>query len=227
MKPLFVFLLPRALRRAERSEARLNVRGGDLDLGSASPSVVVVAFGAWPFGAEPSCCREPEAFTVHLQNVDMMGEAVEQRAGEPFRSEDRGPFIEWQVAGDERGAAFVALAEHLEEQLGADRRERHVAQFIDDQQLDRVEMLLQRPQTAFVARFHEFMHEGRSRREGDAVALLAGGEPQCQGDMGLAGAGGSKGDFVVPLLDPFAACQLQNQLFVERRLGGEVEGVEP
>ena len=46
----------------------------------------------------------------------MMGEAVEERAGEPFRAEDRSPFIEWQVAGDERGAALIALAEHLEEQ---------------------------------------------------------------------------------------------------------------
>jgi hypothetical protein len=34
-------------------------------------------------------------------------------------------------------------------------------------------VLLQRAQAAFVARFHEFMHEGEGRREGDAVALLA------------------------------------------------------
>ena len=105
----------------------------------------------------------------------MMGEPIEQRAGEPFRAEDRGPFIEWQIAGDQRGATFIALAEHLEEQFGTDGRERHVAQFVDDQQLDRVEVLLQRAQAAFVARFHEFMHEGGRRREGDAVALLAGG----------------------------------------------------
>jgi hypothetical protein len=62
-------------------------------------------------------CREPEAFTVHLQDMDMMGEAIEQRAREPLRSEDRGPFVEWQVAGHQRGAAFIALAEHLEEQF--------------------------------------------------------------------------------------------------------------
>jgi hypothetical protein len=29
-----------------------------------------------------------------LQDVDMMREAVEERAGEPFRAEDRSPFIE-------------------------------------------------------------------------------------------------------------------------------------
>jgi hypothetical protein len=30
LNPWLVFLLPRVLRRSERSEARLNMRGGDL-----------------------------------------------------------------------------------------------------------------------------------------------------------------------------------------------------
>jgi hypothetical protein len=55
--------------------------------------------------------------------MDMMGEAIEQRAREPLRPEDRGPFVEWQVAGHQRGAAFIALAEHLEEQFRTDRRD--------------------------------------------------------------------------------------------------------
>ena len=46
----------------------------------------------------------------------MVGEAVEKRAGEPFRTEDRGPFIKWQVAGHQRCATFVAgLLEGLED----------------------------------------------------------------------------------------------------------------
>jgi hypothetical protein len=108
----------------------------------------------------------------------MMREAVEERAGEPFRSEDRSPFIEWQVAGHERGAALIALAEHLKEQFRTDSRERYVTQFVDNQQFDCVEVLLQRSQATFVTRFHEFMHEGGGRCEGDAVAPLAGGQPQ-------------------------------------------------
>ena len=62
----------------------------------------------------------------------MMGEAVEKRAREPFRTEHQSPFVEWQVAGDKSGAAFVALAEDLEEQFRTNRRERHIAQLIDD-----------------------------------------------------------------------------------------------
>ena len=44
--------------------------------------------------------------------------------------------------------------------------------------------------------------------------------------MGFTGAGGTQRDAVVALLDPFAARQFKNQRFIERRLGGEVEGVE-
>ena len=52
----------------------------------------------------------------------MVGEAVEQRAGESFRAEDLGPLLEGQVRRDHRCAAFVTLTEHLEEQLGTDLR---------------------------------------------------------------------------------------------------------
>ena len=64
----------------------------------------------------------------------MVGEAVEKRAGEPFGAEDGRPFLERQVGCDDDRAALVTLAEDLEEQLGAGRRERHMAEFIDDQQ---------------------------------------------------------------------------------------------
>ena len=47
----------------------------------------------------------------------MVGEPVQQRAGEPFRAEDFGPFVEGQVGGDQDGASLVALAEDLEEQF--------------------------------------------------------------------------------------------------------------
>jgi len=50
---------------------------------------------------------EAEALAVHLENVDMMGEPVEQRAGQAFGTEDAGPFIEWQIAV--RAAATVFM----------------------------------------------------------------------------------------------------------------------
>ena len=44
---------------------------------------------------------EPVAVAVHLQDVDVMGEAVQQRSGEAFRPEHLGPLVEGEVGGDQ------------------------------------------------------------------------------------------------------------------------------
>jgi hypothetical protein len=62
---------------------------------------------------------KPKAIAVHLEDVDVVGKAIEQRTGQPLGTEDADPFIERQVAGDDDRAALVALAEDLEQQLGA------------------------------------------------------------------------------------------------------------
>ena len=49
------------------------------------------------FAAVFEAVFEAKAFTVHLQNVDMMSKPVEKCACEAFRAKNAGPFIEWQV----------------------------------------------------------------------------------------------------------------------------------
>jgi len=49
----------------------------------------------------------------------VVGESIQQRAGQRSRAEDFRPFLKRQVAGHQRRAAFVALAEDPEEQLVA------------------------------------------------------------------------------------------------------------
>ena len=67
-------------------------------------------------GALPAVA-EAVAGAVHLQDMHMVGEPVQQRAGQSLRAEDLGPFVEGPVGGDQDGAPFVALAEDLEEQF--------------------------------------------------------------------------------------------------------------
>src|SRR6267378_7636363 len=78
---------------------------------------------------------EAIAVAVHFEDVDMVGQPVEQRAGQPLGAEHAGPLVERQIAGDEGGAALVSLAEDLEQELRAGRRQGHVAELIDNQQL--------------------------------------------------------------------------------------------
>ena len=79
---------------------------------------------------------EAVAVPIHLQDVDMVGETIEEGSGKPFRAKDLGPLVEGQVGGYQDRASLLALAEHLEEQLGPSLRQRHEAQFVNDQQLE-------------------------------------------------------------------------------------------
>ena len=73
----------------------------------------------------------------------MVGEAVQQSPGQAFRAEYLRPLIERQVGGHQDRAPLVALAEDFEQQLGAGLRERHEAEFVDDQKVILCQLLLQ------------------------------------------------------------------------------------
>ena len=87
---------------------------------------------------------EAAAVAVHLQDMDVVGEPVQQRAGEAFRSEHLGPLVERQVGGDQDGAALVALPEDLEEQFRSGGGQGDEAQCVDDQQAEAVWRLSRR-----------------------------------------------------------------------------------
>ena len=74
----------------------------------------------------------------------MVGEAVQQSPGQAFRAEYLRPLIERQVAGHQDRAPLVALAEDFEQQLGAGLRERHEAEFVDDQKVILCQLLRKR-----------------------------------------------------------------------------------
>ena len=62
---------------------------------------------------------ESIALAVHFEDMDVVGEAIEQGAGEPLGAKHAGPLVERQVAGHDGRAALVTLAEDLKQELGA------------------------------------------------------------------------------------------------------------
>ena len=118
-----------------------------------------------------------------------MGEPVEQGAGQPLGAEDLGPLVEGQVRGDQRRGLLVALREDLEQQLGAGLRQRHVAEFVHDQQILFGELLLKAQQALFVAGLEQLVDQRGGGGEADAIALLAGGQAQRQREVSFSGAG--------------------------------------
>jgi hypothetical protein len=62
---------------------------------------------------------ETVAVAVHLQNMNVVCEPVQQGPGQAFGAEHFRPLVEGKIAGQQGGAAFVPLAEHLEQEFGA------------------------------------------------------------------------------------------------------------
>ena len=80
----------------------------------------------------------------------MVGEPVQQRAGEAFRAKDFRPLVEREIGGYEDGAPLVALAEDLEEEFSPGGGQGDEAQLINDQQPEAGQLPLQVEQRSFV-----------------------------------------------------------------------------
>ena len=94
-------------------------------------------------GGKDSGCRRridlvfhAEAFAFDHDGLGTVEHAIQDRGRHPaVVIEDFGPTLEGLVGGDDNGATFVALADDLEEQVGADLVERKIAELIDGQDL--------------------------------------------------------------------------------------------
>ena len=106
-----------------------------------------------PLGLLGSALGEAVTVTIHLKDVDEMGEAVKQGACQTFSSDGFRPFIEGQIAGDQCGAALIASGDHLEQQFCPSLAERDKAEFVDDQKLASRHLLLQAQQPSFITGF--------------------------------------------------------------------------
>ena len=168
---------------------------------------------------------QTEAIAVHLQDVDVVGKAVEQGSGEALGAEDFSPFGEGQVAGDHGGAALVTLAEGLEEQFRAGLGEQHEAMFIDDEQIVAGHLLLEAEQLLLVAGLDQFADQCGGGDEADAMPALAGRQAERQRDVRLAGAAVAQQQDVFLARQELAACQFEDQRFVQRGDDEEVEAV--
>ena len=68
----------------------------------------------------------------------------------------------------------MTISDDLKQKLRPRRRERHIAQFVDDQQLVAGQLLLKAQEPLLIPGLQELMHQGRRGREAHRQALLAG-----------------------------------------------------
>ena len=166
------------------------------------------------------------AFSVGLQDVHPVGEAVEKGSGEAFVAKDLSPTLEGQVGGEQYALPFVGAAEHLEEEFGAGFRKGDIAEFVEDEQVEFLQPLEQPGKLPVFAGFEELGDQGGDGVEAHALSLGTGGMAQGRGQVGLAGAGITHEQNVLPAVEVFAAHELEHEVFVDAGLGLEVEGVQ-
>ena len=70
---------------------------------------------------------EAVALAVHLEDVAVMGQTIQESGGHTFPLEDLVPFAERQVAGDQQTGPFITIGEDLEQQFGSRTAEGQVA----------------------------------------------------------------------------------------------------
>src|SRR5208337_1245462 len=78
---------------------------------------------------------EPPAGVAGLDDVAMVGQAIEHGSGHLGVAEYLRPIGECQVGGDEQRGVLVEFADQVEQQLTAGLAERQIAEFVDDDEI--------------------------------------------------------------------------------------------
>src|SRR5262249_7740686 len=115
---------------------------------------------------------------VGLDDLNPMGEAVEQRARQPLAARHLGPLLERQVRRHDQARPLVGPAHHLEEHLPSRLGERHIAQLVQHEQVRPLQLPLHLLQRPLLAPLQQLRHQPGHGEEPHPPALGAGGERQ-------------------------------------------------
>src|SRR2546426_4824653 len=125
---------------------------------------------------------------------------VQDGGGDKPVAEDVPPAAEALVAGQDHGAALVAAADELKEQVGAVAVDGQVADLVHDERAGHGVDLELVVQTALAEGAGQGGNEDGGRGEEHAVATLDGLEAEPDGEMGLAHPGRPEDYHVLPVL---------------------------
>src|SRR3954451_6167586 len=123
-------------------------------------------------GALLEAVAEAPGLGAGVDDVGLVGDAVDDGLGETGVGEDLGPFAEGQVGGDDQAAAFVAFGDDLEDELGSALGQGQVAQLIQADELGAGVAADDAGKLAAALGFLEFVGQAGEGGEADAAALL-------------------------------------------------------
>ena len=167
------------------------------------------------------------ALALDDDGFGVVEDAVEEGGGEGgVVVEDGGPVFEGLVGGQNDGAAFVALADDLKEQVGPAFVDGEIAQLVDGQEVGTGVLLKFLDEASGVVGSGEGIDDVDGGGEADAEARGGGGVAQGDGQVAFAQTDAANDDGVGLVLDELEAEEVLNLEAVDLGGPGEVELLE-
>ena len=150
----------------------------------------------------------------------MVCKPVEERGRHLRIAEDRGPFAEGEVRGDDDRRLLVEAADQVEQELAAGLGEREVAELVQNDEVETGEMIRETALAAGAGLGLELVDEVDDVEEAAASAATDASADDADGEMRLAGAGAADQNQVALVGEEVAAGEVANQGLVD---GGPFE----
>ena len=158
---------------------------------------------------------EAPTVVAGLNDIALVGQAVEQRGGHLGIAEHAGPFTEREIGGDYDGGALVKPADEMEQQLAAGLGERQVAEFVEDNEVHPGQMLGDTTLASVAGLDLQAVDEVDHVVEAPASTGSDAASGDGYGQVGLAGAGTADQNGVTLLGDEAAAGEIIDQRLVD------------
>ena len=114
------------------------------------------------------------AFSIGFQDVASVSEPIKQCTGEPFGTEDLSPFLKGQVCGYHETMMLIGPTDDFKEQFSSGLGERDISQFIDDQQMESLELFMHSLKSFLLPALHKLSDQVGSGIEANGPTLGAG-----------------------------------------------------
>jgi hypothetical protein len=142
-------------------------------------------------GLSAGFAGSPQALSGEIDAVGVMDQAVEDGVGVGGIADQRMPLIDRELAGDDGGAAAVAVLKDLQEVVAGRGVERLEAPIVEDEKIDSAERAQDAGVAAVAARQSEIGEQPRNALIEHGTIVAAGLVAERRGEPALADAGGS------------------------------------
>jgi len=128
-----------------------------------------------------------KALSVHVQDQCVMCNPIENCGGKGSVMEHLYPVRESQIRRNDRTHRLVSRCQQLKEQFRASEVESDIPEFIDDQEIDLLELPEIGGEPVFVSRLNHLIDQTCCRPERNPIILFTGEDSDCNRHMCLPG----------------------------------------